>query len=115
MRLPLISLAILSFVSADPALADTLDSKAAANHIGESHKVCGFVAQVAHQRLFTALNMGAPYPNQHFYGLIWNRDLRFMGNVDAYQGERICISGIIEQYKGRAQIVVRHSEQISKR
>ena len=90
----------------------------AARHVGEVAEVCGRVASTAHIAAVkgqpTFLNLERPYPDQPFNVVIWeSARSRFDSPPErAFDGKDICITGLIETYKGKPQIVVSDPEQI---
>jgi hypothetical protein len=92
----------------------------ALEHVGKSGTVCGVVASAKFASQVrgspTFLNLGAPYPNHVFTALIWgeNRD-RFAYPLETLRGQFLCVSGLIEVYRGRAQIEIAVPSQMSRR
>ena len=90
----------------------------AAQHIGELAQVCGRVASTAHIAAVkgqpTFLNMERPYPDQPFNVVIWeSARARFDAPPErAFDGKDICVTGLIETYDGKPQIVVTDPQQI---
>lgn len=80
----------------------------ASNFIGKDKIVCGEVIQKSLTNKATYINFGQAYPKQVFSGVVWNNS-----DIAINEGEYICISGLIESYKGVPQIII-HSvdEQI---
>jgi len=90
-------------------------------HVGKHRTVCGQVASatfaVQSRRQPTFLNLDRPYPNQIFTVVIWGQDRpKFRTAPEKlYSGKQICVSGVIDTYKGVPQIVVNEPSQISLR
>lgn len=110
---------LLSFVCTLPLLAQTGEITAAqtASHIGEQAVVCGSVASAkfaARSRgTPTFINLDEPYPNEVFTALIWGEDrLKFGRPEDTLLGKRICVSGVVQSYRGTPEIIVRIPSQI---
>lgn len=86
--------------------------------IGEEAIVCGVVMQVATPKGIrgnpTYINMGARYPNHPFTVVIWGQDaMKFpMGTLKSFEGKEIAVTGLVEEYRGKPQIVVKEVEQI---
>ncbi|TMI63655.1 MAG: DNA-binding protein [Bacteroidetes bacterium] len=98
---------------------DTIKLEDAKNKVGDSVTVCGkvfnarFVSNATNEPTF--LNIGAAYPNQLLTVVIWG-DIRkqFNGNPeDIFLNKEICITGKIELYKEKPQIVIKNKSQIS--
>lgn len=86
----------------------------AAAHIGDVANVCGYVASTRYLprgRRPTFLNMGRPYPDQDFTVVILGVDRTKFGEAPerAFRDKDICVTGRIEVYRGKPQIVVREA------
>lgn len=78
-------------------------------HIGESTTVCGEVSQISQTSKATYINFGGIYPKHKFSAVIWSNNI-----IPTSEGSNICITGLVESYKGVPQIVIRSVEnQIS--
>ncbi len=92
----------------------------AAEHAGETVTVCGlvaaakFAAQVRGGTTF--LDFDKPYPDSTFTALIFASD---RGKFDApeknAQGKDVCVTGKIEMYQGRPQIVLKDPKQLAEK
>ncbi len=94
-----------------PAVAATITAIDAKNHIGEQATVCGLVVskRVATQSQGTPtfVDLDKPYPSQSMTVLVWERD---KGNIGSLPGSgQLCVTGLIDQYRGRAEIVLHDS------
>ena len=108
---------VLSTVSI--ALAqETVSPEGAAEFIGQHKAVCGtaagahFAARSKGQPTF--LNLDKPYPNQIFTVLIWGSDRsKFEKPPEMpYSGKEICVTGMIQSYQGRPEIIAKDAWQI---
>ncbi len=103
-------------VSASIALA-FITPEEAARHIGERQTVCGTVVSAHYAYNLngqpTFLNLDQPYPNQIFTIVIWgdNRD-KFKTPPETLEGQKICVTGKIKNYRGGPQIIVSKPSQI---
>lgn len=89
----------------------------AKKHVGESATVCGNVVSthyaVRTKGSPTFLNLDEPYPNQIFTILIWGSDRDKFGNPEAkYANKRVCVTGLIKDYKGVPEVIVEQPSQI---
>ncbi|MGO9325182.1 MAG: hypothetical protein ACLP07_11530 [Terracidiphilus sp.] len=116
MRTTLSLLFVLLAFALTPALAETLSATDAKNHIGGNATVCG---KVASERTATSsrgeptfINLDAAYPNQVFTILIWGEDRKNVGELPRL-GSDACASGVIQEYRGVPEIVVRNGDQLS--
>jgi len=92
--------------------------------VGEEAIICGIVMQVATPQGIrgnpTYINMGARFPNHPFTVVIWGSDAdkfvrdadSFIRGLKSFEGKRIAVSGLVEEYRGKPQIVVKDPEQI---
>ena len=115
-------LAIALAVGPQPARADstTISPTVAIKYVGQSVTVCGVVASAKFAERTkgqpTFLNVGTPYPNQVFTAVIWGSNRgRFAYPPETLEGQTICVSGEVELYKGKAEIIVSGPSQIKVR
>lgn len=108
---------LLLAIAFTPISAQTISATDAKNHVGEKATVCG---KVASERTATSsrgeptfINLDAAYPNQVFTILIWGDDRPKVGALPS-EGSRVCATGMIQDYRGVPEIVVRSSGQLSK-
>jgi DNA/RNA endonuclease YhcR with UshA esterase domain len=60
----------------------------------------------------TFINLDAAYPNQVFTILVWGDDRKNVGELPA-EGARVCATGVITDYRGVPEIVVKSSGQLT--
>lgn len=85
----------------------------ASKYVGESVAVKGVVANVFQsQKGNTFLNFGKPYPNQTFYAVIFSKDVAKFGNLKSYEGKTVVVTGMVQSYKGHAEIILKDPAQI---
>lgn len=98
---------------------ESISASEAAKHVGETATVCGTVASAKYvagsKGQPTFLNIDKAYPDQVFTVVVWGDDRgRFPSPPEvAFEGKNICVTGQIETYKGKAQIVVHDPKQIT--
>ena len=97
--------------------AQSLTTAQAKAHEGENATVCGVVAgertATSSRGEPTFMNLDSTYPNQVFTILIWGDDRKNVGELP-HVGSHVCVKGLIADYHGVPEIVVRSSEQLSK-
>ena len=98
----------------------TITPAAAINYVGQTVTVCGVVASANYaqqvKRQPTFLNLDKPYPNQIFTALIWGSNrAAFSYAPESLMGRKICVTGQVELYKGKPEIIVSGPEQIQVR
>ena len=104
-------------VAVSPLHAAPLTTGQAPQHVGEYATVCGIVASTKYatetRRQPTFLNFDAPYPRQVFAAVIWGVDRPKFGSPEAaFLGQRVCVSGTIELYRGKPEIIVSDPRQL---
>jgi hypothetical protein len=109
--------AVTFLLWASVAQAQTLTTAQAKAHEGESGTVCGKVvgAKTATTSLGepTFINLDSAYPNQVFTILVWGDDRKNVGELP-HVGTRVCASGMIQDYKGVPEIVVKSKGQLGR-
>lgn len=96
----------------DTGESGVLTALQASAHVGEVRTVCDRVASTRYLRSGrrpTFLNLGHPYPDQDLTVVIWGEDRALFGGTpeEHYRGRRICVTGRIELYRRRPEIVMR--------
>jgi len=87
-------------------------------YIGQTKTVCGKVASATYAARSkgspTFLNLDKPYPNHIFTVVIWGSERnKFKSPPEIlFKNERICVTGQIETYRGKPQIIVHDPSQI---
>ncbi len=85
----------------------------AGNYLGEDKVVEGLVVDVYRSNSDTVfLNFEKPYPNQCFTGVIFKSYLNEFSDYENYEDERIRLSGKIEEYKSKYEIILKDREQL---
>ena len=99
------------------AEAACISSADAQTHVNENTCVCGEVASTRYAaqtgRQPTFLNLDKPYPNQIFTAVIWGSDRAKFGEPEkTLMGKRISITGAIELYRGKPEIILHEPTQL---
>jgi hypothetical protein len=81
-------------------------------YIGQYKQVCGHIAGSKELPAGLFISFDRPYPNEVMTAVIWREHLNRIGHFPT-EGQRVCISGIIQAYRGKPQIEVERREQIS--
>jgi hypothetical protein len=101
---------------ASTAQAQSLSAAQAKAHEGENATVCGKVASehtaTSSRGEPTFINLDSEYPNQVFTVLVWGDDRKNVGELP-HTGSHVCVAGLIKDYHGVPEIVVRSSGQLS--
>ena len=115
-KILILSILILTF-AASAFAQETVTPEDAAKFIGQQKTVCGTVASAHYATRSkgqpTFLNLNKPYPNQIFTVFIWGSDRgKFEKPPETLSGKEICVSGVIQSYKGSPEIIVKDPSQI---
>jgi hypothetical protein len=111
-------LAIVTMIAIPATLAQGADltPQQAASHVGQVETVCGVVASAHYAARThsqpTFLNLGEPYPNQTFTAVIFGSDRSNFGQPETLQGKNVCVSGKIELYRGKPEIILHDRGQL---
>jgi len=100
-----------------PARAATLTPDDAAKHPGETATVCGIVAGAKYAAQIrgglTFIDFGRPYPNASFTAVIFAADRAKFGTPEkSLAGKQVCVTGKIEIFRGKAEIVLTDPKQL---
>jgi hypothetical protein len=108
---------VLFAIALIPAKAQSIPTVDARKHVGENATVCGNVISkrtaTSSRGEPTFINLDATYPNQVFTILVWGDDRKNVGELPRI-GSRVCATGMIKDYRGVPEIVVRSSGQFSR-
>jgi len=98
---------------------DEFSWEVAIDHVGEITTICGPVIGThwasSSNGKPTFINVGKDYPSSdRFVVLIWDdhRSAFPQPPEDYYQGKMICVTGLVQEYDGCAEIVISDPEQI---
>jgi DNA/RNA endonuclease YhcR with UshA esterase domain len=107
-------IALLTALVAAPAWAAVVPATAASSHVGQSVTVEGLVSEVhvARSGKETFIDMGGTYPNQTFTGVIFERSMAAVGDVSGLTGKTVDITGTIQMYQGKPEMIVTSRDQI---
>jgi hypothetical protein len=85
----------------------------AQKHVGRTHCVTGTVIRVEEgSGGVTFLDFCTDYRSCPFTVVVFRSDLRNVGDVHQLQGRELKIKGRIEEYDDRAEIILRHPQQL---
>lgn len=103
----------IALLVSSPVQAETISYANAGQHIGSIATVEGVVSQVAISGGGTTfINFGGRYPNHTFYAVIFRNNSGQFSGVRALEGRTVAISGAVETYKGKPQIILTSPDQI---
>jgi hypothetical protein len=113
-----LSIAVLALIAAVPAArAASLAPEEAIKHAGETATVCGVVAGAKYAANvrggLTFIDFDKPYPNAPFTALICAADrAKFGAPEKGIQGKQVCVTGKIELFRGKAELVLTDPKQL---
>jgi DNA/RNA endonuclease YhcR with UshA esterase domain len=91
----------------------TYTASEAAGKIGQYATVHGKVAEVSISQGGTIfLDFGANYPAQNFTAVIPSREVSRMIALDGYKGKSVAVTGRLDLYRGKPEIVVHSANQL---
>ena len=90
----------------------TYTATEAAKHVGEVATITDRVDGVKSSKGNIFLDMGGKYPNQAFHAFIPSASAAQFSNPQQYEGKTVSVSGKIELYKGKPEIIVTNVSQI---
>ena len=84
----------------------------AAEHYDQWMTVTGTVAQVTLRPSIVFINLDLPYPDSPFAAVIHSKDTNQFGNLKSLKGRPVEITGTVQDYHGKPEIVLTNSSQI---
>jgi hypothetical protein len=98
-------------------LGGTYTTDQSRSHVGERATVCGVVTGGYYARSTkgkpTFLNLDGRYPQHKFTILIWGKYRHlFKAPEIRYNGQRVCVNGVIELHKGVSEMEIEGREAI---
>ncbi|MGV3529133.1 MAG: hypothetical protein ACO1OO_09575 [Flavisolibacter sp.] len=106
--------AALLFVSLASYSQTEVNVSDAGKHIGETVKICDKVYGVKSLEKLSLVNLGARYPKSPLTIVFYEESRKQLKGTpeNLFDNKKICITGKIELYKGKPQIVVWKPDQI---
>jgi len=102
-------------LSSSGTFAESITASQAKAHEGENATVCGTVASEhtasSSRGEPTFVNLDAAYPKEVFTMLVWGDDRKSVGTLPT-TGSHVCVTGLIKDYRGVPEIVVKSSGQV---
>ena len=82
-------------------------------YVGQHKIVCGQIAELKEVTAGLFINFDTPHPNEVTSGIIWRRNINIIDTLQLKENQRVCISGLIENYQGKPQMEIDRREQNS--
>ena len=104
-------------VESKPIEIKTIKIEDASNYIGEKVKICTRIYGSKYNensKAPTLLDAGANYPNNPLTLVIWaDKRANFKNPPEVfYKGKNICVTGTLQLYKGKPEMIITKEEQI---
>ena len=101
------------FIASYALASDCVPFAEARRHLGKTQCVTGTVMQVKEgNNGVTFLDFCENYETCPFTVVVFQGDLRRVGDVRQLTGRAVEIKGTVEEYDGRAEIILRHPQQL---
>jgi len=105
--------ALLLFACSASAQAAVITAAESASHVGQMVTVQGVVAEVHVTPKGTELlDFDARYPAEDFTAVVFASDAAQVGDINHFWGKRTSVTGKVELYKGRPEIIVRSADAL---
>jgi exonuclease VII large subunit len=96
-----------------PARAETISSADVKAHAGQTVTVEAAISDVHTGRSgVTFLDVGGRYPDSDFTAVIFTGDATKFPNASALDGKTVIISGPVQLYQGRPEIILKSADQL---
>jgi hypothetical protein len=110
------ALALALSLAVAPAFAADIAVKDAAAHVGQMATVVGLVDNVHQSRSnMIFIDMGGTYPNNAFSAVVFAKDAGKFPNLMPLKGKKVGITGKIEMYRSKPEIVLHTADQVKMR
>jgi hypothetical protein len=104
--------ASLLFIGSCTYAQHKIKAEDAKNYTSKSDTVVGKVFQIKSTDKAVYINIGGKYPDNPFTAVIFQKDIVNVGNVAVYDGKVIDVIGVITDYKGKTEIIVKDAKQL---
>jgi DNA/RNA endonuclease YhcR with UshA esterase domain len=84
----------------------------AKGHIGSKGTVTGTIAEIHKTASVVGLNFDKPYPENVFTAVIFARSTNQFAEVDKLKGKTVEVTGLIKDYRNRAEIILESTNQL---
>lgn len=111
-KLILLIFSSLTFTNAHAQKQIPIDD--APKYLGHKVVICDSVFSVKVLPHLTFVNIGGDYPKQKLTLIFYKKDLYLLdiNPLQLYKEKRLCITGKLIEYEGKAQIIIRSVKQI---
>jgi len=92
----------------------TISSDSVKNYIGQEVILKGEITQVSVTKSgLVFFNIDGKYPNNKFTAVIFKKDVEKFGELKYWEGKKVAIKGMIEEYKGSIEMKLKNQGQLS--
>jgi DNA/RNA endonuclease YhcR with UshA esterase domain len=106
-------LALGLVTAAMPARAETIGPGDVKGHAGQTVTVEAAISDVRTLRSgVTFIDIGGRYPDNDFTAVIFASDAAKFPNASALDGKTVVISGPVQLYQGRPEIILKSADQL---
>lgn len=92
--------------------AVSLKAKQTAKYIGKNAIVSGYIADVYKNEKVAYLNFDGKFPKNSCAAVIFKDDFKKFGDVNRFKNKNVEVSGIISEYNGKPQIILKSTSQL---
>lgn len=106
---------LMNFKEVTSKYKDGIDVMEAANNMGKKVTICSRVFGIRATPTITQISVGDKYPNSPLTVVLFSKNYsKFAVPLEELlKDKNICIKGTIQEYKGKAQIIIENPEDIS--
>ncbi|MBS1493348.1 MAG: hypothetical protein JST55_07555 [Bacteroidetes bacterium] len=90
----------------------SLKAKQTAKYIGKNAVVTGYIADVYKNEKVAYLNFDGKFPKNTCAAVIFKDDFAKFGDVNRFKNKNVEVSGIISEYNGKPQIILKSTSQV---
>lgn len=80
--------------------------------VGKNVVLIGYVADVVIREKVAYLNFDNKYPKHTFTGVIFASDHNKFDDIKVYKNKQVELTGLISEYRGKPQIIIKSPDQI---
>ena len=106
-----VGLSVATFAQQDKPAAPTPAAQAT-NMVGKTATIKGKVAQVTKRETLIYLNFEKKFPDNVFTAVVFKKNFDEFPDVEKLSGKTVEVSGKVEDYKGKPQIVLNKKDQL---
>jgi hypothetical protein len=109
-----VSLVFAVFIYSCAICQQKISIDSVSKFIGDSVSICSKVYGVKSLENETFINLGAPYPESPLTLVIFTKDIQnFKATIESlYADKNICVTGVIQLYKNKPEMIVSSPNQI---